>query len=59
MTATQQSQMIIEPVGDFLGGKDAHPRRGQFDGRGMPSTRRTIVSTAPATLSFSLNRDRT
>ena len=31
MTATQQSQMIIEAVGDFRGGKDTHPRRGQLD----------------------------
>ena len=33
MTATQQSQVIIEPVDDFLGGKDPHPRRGQLDGQ--------------------------
>ena len=31
MTATQQSQLIIEAAGDFLSGKDTHPCRGQLD----------------------------
>ena len=57
MTATQQSQMIIEAVGNFLSGKNTNPCRGQLDGQGNPSTRRTIVSTAPATPSLSSNRD--
>ena len=34
MTATQQSQLIIEPVGNFLGGKDTNPCRGQLDSQG-------------------------
>ena len=31
MTATQQSQMIIKPISDFLDGKNADPSRGQLD----------------------------
>ncbi len=34
MTATQQSQMIIEAAGDFLSGKDTNPCRGQLDSQG-------------------------
>jgi len=31
VTASQQSQMIIEAVGDFRSGKNANPCRGQLD----------------------------
>ena len=34
MTATQQSQMIIEAIGDFLGGEDADPCGRQLDSQG-------------------------
>ena len=34
MTATQQSQMIIEAAGDFLSGKNTNPCRGQLDSQG-------------------------
>ena len=34
MTATQQSQMIIEAVGNFLSGKNTNPCGGQLDSQG-------------------------
>ena len=34
MTATQQSQMIIEAVGNFLSGKKTSPCRGQLNSQG-------------------------
>ena len=34
MTATQQPQMIIEAVGDFLSGENTNPCRGQLDSQG-------------------------
>ena len=34
MTATQQSQLIIEAAGNFLSGKDTNPCGGQLDGQG-------------------------